>query len=520
MLWFLDTLRLTMLKFHVDHEFKTPQERRLHGAHLLGRDDLPVYGEAKWKNGVIECKVVEHVATALCLEVEAGAMGRLMLQTCLLKQRDEPYLLFLELARHRIKLYIAKSEEWQLFDPAVAGESLKRWEHARTLFVRAMNEPEMVKAETFAKDSLVAALDANEQLALLHADLLVKRRFGYKPSTSTVFGVRIDPRSDIQLCGDSAKILDVLLVPTPWKLIEPSMGKFHFDEMDRWMAFASQSKKTIVAGPLLSFDSSTLPSWMEPYKNDFSACVDRSYSFMEHVVNRYRGIVTMWNLGSGLHANQHFQFKEEQMMDLTRRASVLARQSHQGARTLIELTEPFCDHVSSRPGALTPWQYLERLSQDGVHFDAVGIQMCFGGVNDGSAMRDLMQVSATLDRFLTFDCKVMVSAFGVPSHQNDTTAGWWRTPWNEQVQSEWARRFVTIALSKPFVETVIWERLIDHGGDATGLLFENGKAKSVFAKLLTIRKILRKPLLLTKPKIQNSKNDVNDETRTGAPVVE
>ena len=182
-----------MLKFHVDHEFKTPQERRLHGAHLLGRDDLPVYGESKWKNGVIECKVVEHVATALCLEVEAGAMGRLMLQTCLLKQRDEPYLLFLELARHRIKLYIAKSEEWQLFDPAVAGESLKRWEHARTLFVRAMNEPEMVKAETFAKDSLVAALDANEQLALLHADLLVKRRFGYKPSTSTVFGVRIDP---------------------------------------------------------------------------------------------------------------------------------------------------------------------------------------------------------------------------------------------------------------------------------------------------------------------------------------
>ena len=114
----------------------------------------------------------------------------------------------------------------------------------------------------------------------------------------------------------------------------------------------------------------------------------------------------------------------------------------------------------------------------------------------------------------------MVSAFGVPSHQNDTTAGWWRTPWNEQVQSEWALRFVTIALSKPFVETVIWERLIDHGGDATGLLFENGKAKSVFAKLLTIRKILRKPLLLTKPKIQNSKNDVNDETRTGAPVVE
>ena len=481
-----------MLQFQVHHEFKSADERRIHGAHLLGRDDLPLAGEVRREKNMVKCVLTEQAASALCLEVDAGVMGRLMLQTCLLKQRDEPYLLYLELARHRIKQYIAKSEEWQLFDPAIAGDSLKRWEHARTLFVRSMNETDSDKAETFAKDSLVAALDANEQLALLHAELLVKRRFGHKASTSTVIGVRVDPRSDIQICSDSAQVLDVLLVPTPWKLIEPSKGKFHFDEMDRWMAFAS----------------------------NFSACVDRAYTFMEQVVNRYRSVVTMWNLGSGLHANQHFQFTDEQMIDLTRRASVLARQSRPGARTLIELTEPFCEHVASRPGALTPWQYLERLSQEGVHFDAVGIQMCFGGSNAGSAMRDLMQISSTLDRFLTFDCKVMVSAFGVPSHQNDTTAGWWRTPWNEQVQSEWARRFVTIALSKPFVETVIWERLIDHGGDATGLLFENGKAKSVFAKLLTIRKILRKPLLLTKPKIPTSKNDVNDETRTGAPVVE
>jgi hypothetical protein len=513
-----------MLQFQVHHEFKSADERRIHGAHLLGRDDLPLAGEVRREKNMVKCVLAEQAASALCLEVDAGVMGRLMLQTCLLKQRDEPYLLYLELARHRIKQYIAKSEEWQLFDPAIAGESLKRWEHARTLFVRSMNETDSDKAETFAKDSLVAALDANEQLALLHAELLVKRRFGHKASTSTVIGVRVDPRSDIQICSDSAKVLDVLLVPTPWKLIEPSKGKFHFDEMDRWMAFASKSKRPIVAGPLLRFDSSTLPSWMEVYKKDFSACVDRAYTFMEQVVHRYRGVVTMWNLGSGLHANQHFQFTDEQMIDLTRRASVLARQSRPGARTLIELTEPFCEHVASRPGALTPWQYLERLSQEGVHFDAVGIQMCFGGSNAGSAMRDLMQISSTLDRFLTFDCKVMVSAFGVPSLQSDPNAGWWREPWSEKVQSIWASRFVTIALSKPFVETVVWERLIDHDAETTGLLLPNGKPKSVFAKLLAIRKRLRTPLaaqISNNPVSQKpNKQNENDDSRMGAPAVQ
>jgi hypothetical protein len=84
----------------------------------------------------------------------------------------------------------------------------------------------------------------------------------------------------------------------------------------------------------------------------------------------------------------------------------------------------------------------------------------------------------------------------------------------------WTSRFVTIALSKPFIETVIWERLIDEGEDASGLLFENGKAKSVFAKLLAIRKRLRKPLANSKQKSAAANETENDETRSGAPSVE
>lgn len=84
----------TCFFFKVHHELKNSDERRLPGAHLLGRDDLPVAGEVRRDKDLVKCAPAESSATALCLEVEAGAMGRLMLQTCLLKQRDEPYLLF------------------------------------------------------------------------------------------------------------------------------------------------------------------------------------------------------------------------------------------------------------------------------------------------------------------------------------------------------------------------------------------------------------------------------------------
>src|SRR5690606_37920746 len=117
----------------------------------------------------------------------------LMLQTCLLPERDQPYLLSLELARHRIKMFIVKCEEWQMFDLSMDDPAMIAWEEARQLFTRALNTAAPAEADLLSRQSLVKGLEATERLASLHADILLHRRFGTRPASSTTLGVRIVP---------------------------------------------------------------------------------------------------------------------------------------------------------------------------------------------------------------------------------------------------------------------------------------------------------------------------------------
>ena len=509
-----------MLQFEIHDASGPSAERPPLRAHLLGRDDHPVSGRIRMKGRRLVCEPEDALATALCLEVDVGPLGRVMLQTCLLPHRDEPYLLNLELARHQIKQYIVKGEDWLLFDPEGGGDSFRIWERARTLFVQAVTETDRVRAEGKARESLVAALEAGERLAMLQAGQALQRRYARRGASSTLMGVRVDPRSDPGLGGGLAGEFDVIAVDMPWAIVEPKPGEFRFDEVDRWMALASQSKRPIVAGPLLRFDAAWLPTWMDRFKGDFKGIVDRTYIFMEQVVHRYRAVTTLWNLCSGLHTNAWHAFADSERIDLARRAALLARQSRKGARTLVELGDPFGETVSSNPGAISAWQFLERLVQEGVHMDAVGMQMCMGGGEPGCGVRDLLQVSSLLDRFVGFDCKVMLSAVGVPS-QPDDAGGVWRRPWSEPVQEHWAASLSTVALSKAFVETLVWERL---GDDATqprgrcGVQDASGKPKPVARRLLGIRNRLRRPLGKSETDAggEPEASEANDETAAGA----
>ena len=54
----------------------------------------------------------EADTAALALQYRVGNIGEFTLQTCLLPDRDQPYLLCLELARHRVMTLYAKLEDW------------------------------------------------------------------------------------------------------------------------------------------------------------------------------------------------------------------------------------------------------------------------------------------------------------------------------------------------------------------------------------------------------------------------
>ncbi|MDY7110235.1 MAG: endo-1,4-beta-xylanase [Planctomycetota bacterium] len=487
-----------MLRFAVYDEKGRADSWPLINAHLLGPDDLVLRGKIAFKDGRIVCKTRESQAAALSLQYDAGRMGRLMLQTCLLPPRKKPYILSVELARHRIKMFIAKSEEWQMFDLSEDHPAMRHWEQARQGLTAALTADNPVKADRAARAALNRAIEATERLALAHAEILLHRRYATRPASSVTLGVRIWPESEgKELKELIASNFDLLIIPLRWKDLEVEEGVYNWERVDRWMEWAGAEGKPIVAGPLLDFSRRALPEWMYVWQHDYDTCRDLVYEYMERVVHRYRGLVGMWNIASGLNVNENFEFTPVQILDLARTASLLVRQSRKGARTMIELREPFGEHGANRRRSIPPLTFVDQLVQGGVKFDALGVQLLFGQQDSGRASRDLAQISSLLDKFFLLETPVLVSALGVPSQPIDEEGGWWHEPWSPDVQSRWIARLFPVAMSKPFVESIFWTDLVDHDEAAlpkAALIDESGRARPAFARLTGMRKRLRKPL--------------------------
>jgi GH35 family endo-1,4-beta-xylanase len=487
-----------MLRFSVFDSTGPAASWPLELAHLLGPDDVALPCEITLKRGALECRrSASNQAAALCVQYDAGSVGTLMLQTCLLPERAEPYGLSLELARHRIKTFIVKSEEWQMFDLAPEHPAMKLWEEARRLLTVAINLPDPLEADRTARRSLIRGIEATERLAMAHAEVLLHRRYATKPASSVTLGARVWPEMEAPALRDfMKKEFDVIALPTQWNLIEAEEGTYAWETLDGWMEWAQKQGKPIVAGPLLTFSRAALPRWMYVWQHDYDTCRDLAYDFVDKVVSRYKDKVGIWNVCSGLNVNDNFEFTAAQMLDLTRMAALFVRQAKKGARVLIELEQPFGEFAASNRGAVSPLQFIDQLIQEGIRLDSLGLRLIFGSEQRGMACRDLMQISGLLDRFASLEIPVLITAMGVPS-EGQGSGGQWHGPWSPELHARWATRALAIALSKPFVESVFWADLFDHEemeAPMSGLITADGKAKPALKQLVSMRRRLRKPL--------------------------
>ena len=466
---------------------------------MLGPDNTMLRAEIKFRpdefGGVFTCKTHEVIDAAFRLQVDAGRAGVLILQTCLLPPREDPYDLAVELARHQIAVFMNKSEDWEMFDPSRAPEAVETFEHARHIFTDSLitQDPHQQGAMAFA--ALDQGLRATDRLAHAHADILLHRKFRNRGASSTTFGTTISVGSSPQSQENLLKGFDVLSMPIRWIDIEPTQGKYDFTHLDAWMKWAKNENRPIVAGPLVSVATEDLPKWVREHRSDYSTFRDLSYDFMEAIVSRYIQFVGIWKVVSGIHINSDIRFKASEMIDLTRTANLLVRQYRRGARTMIEVDDLFGDLAAKSPGSLNAFEYLEKVRSEGLRFDCLGARLIVGGPSPAQRSRDLMAVSHALDRFVTLDKPVLISAYGAPGSEQESAAGRWGSNWNAQRQASWVSRFVPVALSKPYIESVIWD--LHQDGSTTqgfGLVDSSGAPRLAHEKLLSMRRRLRQPL--------------------------
>lgn len=567
-----------MLSFVVFEPDSETLSRTLRAAHLVGPDNVPIAGEITGEQGLIRCVKTTREAAGLALQIdlaeavssgpdaptsildegvieilrELGASGaespfssgRLTLETCLLPERDEPYLLSLELARRRLMLFLNCLEEWQLFALAPDSPIMRLFERARVAFTEALVAQRVIadealggyspEANRLAMRALVLSVLAGECLTLHDAatdftprisgdvySSTVERLTGAPPKPRQMRPVVSQDRAGVVLptrpavgCSISPGVqseslqqvvkssCDFITVPMRWLDMEPGEGRYAYADTDRWIEWAvRRAKMPVVAGPLIDFRASCVPDWLYIWENDYDTLRELVYEHVRTLVTRYRRTITRWTVVSGLHTNENFQLSFEQMMDLTRVCVFVVRKLHPQAKVQVEIACPWGEYHTTNRRSLPPTLYAEMLSQAGIQLDAFSLRLQTGAPATGLGARDLMSLSSLLDQYAALDKPLCVSAAGAPSAMvppPDTLDGapppdpgaWW-APWNPGTQADWLSAALSIAATKPYVQSVCWHEL----GDASsrpempngGLVDANGVPKPAATRLAELR---------------------------------
>ncbi|HVZ95213.1 MAG TPA: endo-1,4-beta-xylanase [Phycisphaerales bacterium] len=533
-----------MLSFMVFDEAGQAQSPMLRRAYLLGKDDLAIPAQIHVDDGCIKASKDGRTSAALALQVDAGASGRLTLQTCLLPDRDRTYLLELELARHRIMLFLNKLEEWSMSDLPADHPAMSTFEKARGLFSKALcaergsDGAYTRKQADLAREALQLAIDASEKLAALNAERELAARLriaepppkiepGKHPSASAsahatfpLIGCTV--HNDLYTEGLHrvlTKSFDFINCPMRWSELEREEGSYNFAHTDRWIEWAvRQAKLPVFGGPVLDLSESALPEWLYIWENDYRTLRELAYEHLKLVVTRYRRTVSRWTIISGVNVNSPLRLSAEHMIDLTRLAVLLVRKLHPAAKVIVEIAQPFGEHATANAASVPPLLYSELVNDSGTQPDGFGLRFETGHPEVGGAARDLMQLSALLDAFSVFDRPLHVTALGAPSQPvtaedamgatgdpGDSTGplaepalredpGYWRKPWSPASQAEWLTHAIAIAASKSFVQSICWQGLVDvpiadvpHGG----LLTAEGQHKPALKRFADIVAAIR-----------------------------
>ncbi|MEK6675573.1 MAG: endo-1,4-beta-xylanase [Planctomycetota bacterium] len=492
-----------MLSFSVYSNGRLAEKVNLAGAYVVGSDDVPLLADLNFKSGVITCKKRGAGPSGLALLWPIADVGTVLLETVRLLERPKPYSLQLELARGRLLRISQKMEDWGLLNYPGTESIVAEISAARESFISALQADDPIQVATLAEDALKRAVIASEALTRFHAEMFLARRKQSGGFPRRLLGCAVPVETPLDLCQRRlAGVFDFVTVPMIWRDVEPSEQTFNWKPLDALVENLAKNRMPMKGSPLLSFSEKNVPSWLYTWQNDFDTVRDLAFEHARRVVNRYGQHIQTWDVISGIHANTCLSFTFEQLMELTRMTAALVKQASPRSTAIIDLVAPWGEYYARNQRTIPPLLYADMAAQGSVNFDAFGVQLLFGPAVDGMFVRDLFQVSSLLDQFAKLSKPVHVTAVQVPSEPGDPSqpggeekgnpqdGGFWHGEWSDQVQADWLRQFMQIALSKPFVDSVSWHDVFDHPRQSVlggGLLRQDMSPKPAYQQWQKIR---------------------------------
>jgi len=469
-------------------------------AYATGIDLVPWRCEARRVGDEIQLVRVVGDSGNYHIPWSVPGRGEIMLHTCTLVERAEPYLLAVELARGKVNQLRNQAADWQAIGLVVADEVWRKLRLATEQFARAAVGQHLPgQAIDAAQLAIATALEGSDALASCYVDQALAVRKRQSPQLPTVLASEIDAPLEGKSAEAYLETFNAASVPLIWRDIEAAEGAYQWNKPDKLIDWCVANRRPVISGPLLQLDAHSLPDWLCLWEGDFENIVSVVRDFFETVINRYRGRVAAWQCAARVTTGRALALSEEERLRLAVSTIEAVRQADPNTPVILRFDQPWAEYMARSDVDLSPLHFADALVRAGLGLSAIGLDLTMGYDGAGSALRDRLDFARLIDLWSCLGLPLFVR-LTAPSGAAPDALAWSKAKVDEQAMADgWSaaaqQRFVDdylpLLLAKPSVQAVVWSQWSDaaeHELPHAGLMDASGAPKPSQHALASIRK--------------------------------
>jgi len=466
-------------------------------AYICGFDGRVFPTRVEIDGGVMACRRPVSESGKLHVAWPVEGYGHPVLSTSSLPEREEPYVLAVELARGTIAQVREQVSSWELQGLTIPQSFRDQHRQAQKQFARCVavqDDPE--EASKLAARALTAGLHAADLLTESYTQARLNRQQRRSATPASFIGCRLGqmiPSPDEERLF--LETFSAAVVPIEWKLIEPQEGTYHWELNDSQVAWCERNGLMTFGGPLIDLSPDGLPSWLWQWDGDVLNLQSFLCDYVETAISRYYGYIRNWEVAAQANSGGAMTLSEEDRLSLVARALEVAKQVDQEIQLIITVDQPWGEYQARGHHRLSPFQFVDALVRSGVGLSGVNLEVGMGYQPRGSPPRDRLSFSRLIDQWSKLGVPLYVTlAYPSSAEPDEQSVGdldvpaqqCWKCGWTAAAQAEWVREFLPLLMAKPAVMGVFWSHFSDsglHRFPHGGVLDEQGQPKPALSSL-------------------------------------
>jgi len=395
-----------------------------------------------------------------------------VLSTTCLRERDEPYLLPVELARGKISQLRDQAGAWELAGMYIPDSYTPKCHAAQSAFAHAaaaQDQPD--DACHFALRAIDLACQASDILLATY----INQRLAIRKKRSGRLPAFLGCTPGNQTRGDYAQqkqfldTFDTAFIPLQWKHIEAAEGEYNWDIFDDQIEHCQANNTLMYGGPLLDFSTEGLPEWLWQWQKDYFNLQSFVCDFVETAISRYIGKIRHWEICARANTGGTLALPEEARLSLTAKTLEVARKVHDDIQLQIRISQPWGEYLARGQHRLSPLQFVDALLRTGIELSAINLEIAVGYHPGGTLVHEVIDISHMIDLWSSLGIPLIVTLAAPstngpdPQSVNDLEIdnSLWKERWTEESQAAWIQHSLPLLMAKQNVIGIFWSHFSD-----------------------------------------------------------